>query len=55
MIGNLLKGRRTYIIAAIMAALAAADVLGYHVPPAFIAVLASLGLTTARIATAKVA
>lgn len=55
MIGNLLKGRRTYIIAGIMAALAAAEALGYPLPPAVYLVLTSLGLTTGRIATAKVA
>lgn len=50
-----LKGKRTYITALVMAGLAVADAFGYAVPPAVYAILAALGLTTGRIATAGVA
>ena len=54
MIASFLNGKRTYILAAVTIALAVADAVGYAVPPAIYAVLTSLGLYTARVATARV-
>lgn len=50
----MLNGYKTYIIAAITGAVAAAEVLGYHVPDYALAVLAALGLYTARSAVDRV-
>jgi hypothetical protein len=43
-----LKGKKTYITAALTAALAGADSLGVHVPVEIYAVLVALGLVSAR-------
>ena len=48
-----LKGKRTYLVAFIAGALAVAQSLGYPVPDYVYAVLASLGLATARAAIGK--
>jgi len=43
-----LDGKKTYITAFIAAALAAAEVLGYTIPPYVFTILAALGLTALR-------
>lgn len=44
----MLKGYKTYAVAAIAAALAAAQVLGYPIPESVFVILGALGLTTVR-------
>jgi len=43
-----LEGKKTYIIAFVAAACAAAEALGYSIPPYVYAFLGSLGLYTTR-------
>lgn len=50
---SFLKGKRTYLIALVAAALAAANSLGYVVPEWVFIMLASLGLTTTRAAIGR--
>lgn len=50
---DFLSGKKTYFVAAVTAALAIADAMGYMVPAPVYAVLAALGLTTLRAAAAK--
>lgn len=45
---DFLKGKRTYLVAAVAGALAVAQSLGYEVPPFVYALLGSLGLATTR-------
>lgn len=48
-----LKGYRTYIVAAIAGAIAVAEALGYHVPQYVLEALAAGGLYTVRSAIAN--
>lgn len=50
---EMLKGKKTYIVAAIAGILAVADALGYPVPQPVYALLAALGLSTTRAAIKK--
>lgn len=45
-----LRGKKTYIVAAITFVLGGLDALGYPVPPELYALLGSLGLITLRLA-----
>ena len=48
-----LKGKKTYIVALVTGLLAAAESLGYPIPPAVYAVLAALGFTALRAGVSK--
>lgn len=50
---NLLSGKKTYIIAAIAAATAAAQALGYTVPDWIYPIEGALGLGALRVAVSK--
>lgn len=50
---SMLQGKKTYIVAAITAAVAAAEVLGYHVPDYVLTLLGALGLYGLRDAVDK--
>lgn len=50
---DILNGKKTYIAAAIAAAVAAAQVLGYEVPEYVLTLLAALGLYGVRSAIGK--
>jgi hypothetical protein len=47
---ELLKGKKTYIVAAVVAATAFADHMGYNVPPVVYELLAACGVATIRAA-----
>jgi hypothetical protein len=50
---NLLSGKKTYLVAAIAAATAAAQALGYTVPDWLYALEGALGLGALRVAVGK--
>jgi hypothetical protein len=50
---NVLAGKKTYVIAAIAAATAAAQALGYSIPDWIYAVEGALGLGALRVAVSK--
>lgn len=50
---NILQGKKTYIAAAIAAAVAGAQVLGYTVPDYVLTLLAAFGLYGVRSAIAR--
>lgn len=50
---ELINGKKTYIVAVLTGAAAAADVLGYHVPEGVYALLASVFGLTIRHAISK--
>ena len=52
---NWLKGKKTYLVAAVVGLIAAAQYLGYEVPPWVFALLGALGLGTLRAGVGKAA
>lgn len=49
---NFLQGKKTYVVAALTAAVASAQALGYDIPPFILTALGATGLCTVRMGIA---